>query len=287
MERFAITVEHSLSRASLRVRRAALLRAPGTAQNAGMAFQDHFSAQADAYARFRPAYPPALYAHLASLTPQHALAWDCGTGSGQAAVALTAHYQNVIASDPSREQIAHAMPHARVQYCVASAEQPPAAALGADLVTVAQALHWFDVDRFYAALARVLKPDGLLAVWGYGLMRISPEVDAVVRHYYTDVVGPYWPPDRRHIETGYRSLAFPFTELAAPEFVMTARWTLEDLVGYLDTWSATRRYLKAHGEHPLLSLRSALAGAWGSVPERQVVWPLFLRHARWPASEKY
>lgn len=245
-----------------------------------MTFQDHFSAQAGEYARFRPVYPQALYAHLASLTPEHALAWDCGTGSGQAAVALAGHYRQVIASDPSSEQIAHAVPHARVHYCVASAEQPPRAATGANLVTVAQALHWFDVDRFYTVLARVLKPDGLLAVWGYGLMRITPPVDAVVQHYYTDIVGPYWPPDRRHIESGYRSLPFPLTELAAPEFEMTARWTLEDLVGYLDTWSATRRYLQACGEHPLLSLHSALAEAWGSVPERQVAWPLFLRLGR-------
>ena len=245
-----------------------------------MTFQDHFSAQAGEYARFRPVYPPALYAHLASLTAEHALAWDCATGSGQAAVALAGHYRQVIASDPSGEQIAHAVPHARVHYCVASAEQPPGAATGADLVTVAQALHWFDVDRFYAALARVLKPDGLLAVWGYGLMHISPQVDAVVMRYYTDVVGPYWPPDRRHIESGYRSLALPFAELAAPEFEMTARWTLADLVGYLDTWSATRRYLQVRGQHPLLSLHPALAEAWGDDHERQVAWPLFLRLGR-------
>ncbi len=245
-----------------------------------MAFQDHFSAQADVYARFRPTYPDALYAWLASMTPARALAWDCGTGSGQAAVALAAHYAQVIASDPSREQIAHAAAHARVRYVIASAEQPPDGAMGADLVTVAQALHWFDFARFYPALARVLKPGGLFAAWGYGLMRITPAVDAVVMHYYTDVVGAYWPPDRRHIESGYRSIPFPLTELAAPEFEMTARWRLEDLLGYLDTWSATRRCLQARGEHPLLSLRPALAEAWGSEPERPVAWPLFLRLGR-------
>ena len=167
-----------------------------------MAFQDHFSTQADAYARYRPTYPDALYAWLASRVPARALAWDCGTGSGQAAVALAAHFTQVIASDPSREQIAHATAHARVRYFVASAEQPPAEAMGADLVTVAQALHWFDLERFYPALERVLSPGGLFAVWGYGLMRITPQVDAVVTHYYTDVVGPYWPPDRCHIESG-------------------------------------------------------------------------------------
>ena len=245
-----------------------------------MSFQDHFSAQADAYARFRPTYPDALYAYLASLTPEHVLAWDCGTGSGQAAVALAAHYTQVIASDPSREQIAHAAAHARVRYVVASAEQPPAEARGADLVTAAQALHWFDCERFYPALERVLKPGGLFAAWGYGLMRIAPLVDAVVLRYYTDAVGPYWPPGRRHIESGYQSLPFPLTELVAPSFAMTAPWRLENLFGYLDSWSATRRYLKARGEHPLASLYPELAAAWGEVPERTVTWPLFLRLGR-------
>ena len=262
------------------VRRTALFIAPGTAQNAGMAFQDHFSVQAGEYARFRPVYPEALYAYLASLTPEHALAWDCGTGSGQAAVALAGHYRQVIASDPSAEQIAHAVPHARVHYCVASAEQPPAEALGADLVTVAQALHWFDFERFYPALERVLKPDGLFAAWGYGLMRITPPVDAVVQHYYTDIVGPYWPPDRRHIESAYQTLPFPFMQIPAPEFSMRADWTLDALLGYLDTWSATRRYLKERGSHPLDLIRPELAKAWGGAAARQVVWPLFLRLGR-------
>jgi SAM-dependent methyltransferase len=242
-----------------------------------MTFQDHFSTQADSYARFRPHYPEALYAWLASRASARDLVWDCGTGSGQAAVALAAHFMQVIASDPSCKQIAHAAAHPRVRYLVASAEQPPAEAMGADLVTVAQALHWFDFERFYPALERVLKPGGLFAAWGYGHLRITPEVDVVVRRYYTDIVGPYWPPERRHLESGYRSLPFPLTELTAPEFEMTARWTLENLVGYLDSWSATRRYLQARGAHPLLSLRPALAEAWGSDAERQVAWPLFLR----------
>ena len=123
-----------------------------------MKFQDHFSAQADAYARFRPTYPDALYAWLAARVATRALAWDCGTGNGQAAVALAAHFARVVASDPSRDQIAHAMAHERVHYVVASAEQPPEEVMGADLVTVAQALHWFDFARFYPALERVLKP---------------------------------------------------------------------------------------------------------------------------------
>jgi SAM-dependent methyltransferase len=247
-----------------------------------MTFQDHFSTQADAYARFRPTYPDALYAWLASVAPARELAWDCGTGSGQAAVALAAHFARVMASDPSREQITHAVPHARVRYVVASAEQPPAEVQGADLVTVAQALHWFDLARFYPALRQVLRPDGVFAAWCYGPMTITPAVDAVVQDYYSNVVGAYWPPDRRHIESGYQTLAFPSAEIAVPTFEMTADWTLEALLGYLDTWSATRRCLVATGSHPLTALRARLAQAWGTAEHRTVRWPLFVRAAKLP-----
>lgn len=242
-------------------------------------FQDHFSTQAAAYARFRPSYPPALYEFLASLAPARSLAWDCGTGNGQAAVGLAAHFRQVIASDASREQVAEALPHARVTYYVAAAEDPPPAAQGADLVTVAQALHWFDHARFYPALQRVLKPGGVFAAWGYGLMQITPAVEAVVQDYYANIVGPYWPPDRRHIENAYRSLPFPPVEITVPTFSMRADWSLEALLGYLDTWSATRRYLKERGHHPLEHVQTALARAWGGAPTHTVVWPLFLRAA--------
>lgn len=240
-------------------------------------FQDHFSAQAGEYARYRPTYPDELYAWLAALAPARRLAWDCGTGSGQAALGLAAHFTTVIASDPSREQIAHAAPHARVRYVVASAEEPPSEAQGADLVTVAQALHWFDFERFYPALRRVLGRNGVFAAWGYGLMQIVPAVDAVVQDYYSNIVGPYWPPDRRHIESRYRTIPFPLEEVAAPEFAFRVEWNLDALLGYLDTWSATRRYLVARGEHPLARVRPALAAAWGGASSREVIWPLFLR----------
>jgi SAM-dependent methyltransferase len=240
-------------------------------------FQDHFSAQAAAYARFRPGYPATLYEFLAGLAPGRSLAWDCGTGNGQAAVGLAAHFDQVIASDASGEQIAQAMPHPRVTYCVATAENPPAAVQAADLVTVAQALHWFDHARFYAQLRRILRPGGVFAAWGYALMQISPAIDTVVQDYYARIVGPYWPADRRHIDSGYQTLPFPLTEVATPPFRMIADWSLEALFGYLDTWSATRRYLVDKGRHPLDLVKLDLARAWGEAPTRVVVWPLFLR----------
>jgi SAM-dependent methyltransferase len=255
------------------------------AHNSGMdrricGFQDHFSAQAAAYARFRPSYPSALYEFLAGVAPARTLAWDCGTGNGQAAVGLAMHFRKVVASDASPAQVAQALQHARVTYYVASAEDPPAAAQGADLVTVAQALHWFDHARFYPALRRVLKPGGVFAAWGYGLMQITPAVDAVVQDFYANIVGPYWPPDRRHIEDAYQSLPFPPGEISVPAFRMRTDWKLEALLGYLDTWSATRRYLAEKGQHPLAHVQSALVHAWGAAETRLVTWPLFIRACR-------
>lgn len=245
-----------------------------------MHFADHFSSQAAEYARFRPVYPPALFAWLASVAPSRALAWDCATGSGQAAGALARHFERVVASDASEAQIRQAAAVPRVEYCVAAAESPPAQARDADLVTVAQALHWFDLERFYPAVRQTLRPGGLLAVWGYGLMQISAAVDAVVRHYCYELVGPYWPPERRHIDSGYRSLPFPFAEIAAPRFGMTADWDLPALHGYLDTWSASRRYHAAHGADPLDRVVDALAAAWGGAGIQRVSWPLFVRVGR-------
>lgn len=245
-----------------------------------MRFQDHFSAQAGEYARFRPRYPPALFEWLASIAPARTRAWDAGTGSGQAAVALAAHFERVIASDPSAGQIAHAEPHPRVQYFVGPAEAPPAEARGVDLACCAQALHWFDHARFYPALRATLKPGGVFAAWGYGLMTIAPAVDAVVLDYYDNVVGRYWPPDRAHIESRYRTVPFPLDEIREPGFTMQADWSLDALFGYLDTWSATRRYLADRGVHPLDGIRDTLARAWGADAARSVEWPLFLRVGR-------
>lgn len=237
--------------------------------------------QAGAYARFRPAYPEALFTWLAQQVPVRQLAWDCATGNGQAALGLAAHFAQVVASDASPEQIIRSRAHPQIRYLVANAEVPPAEAQGADLVTVAQALHWFNFERFYPALKRTLKPDGLFAAWGYGLMRVTPDVDAVVQDYYQNVVGSYWPPERHHIETGYREIPFPLTELLCPSFVMQTEWSLETLLGYLETWSATRLYRQAReGAHPVESLRTRFAHAWGEAPTRAVSWPLFLRAGR-------
>lgn len=244
-------------------------------------FLDHFSGHAGIYAQFRPHYPPALFDYLVEQTPRHERAWDCGTGSGQAAVALAEHFDVVIASDPSAQQIANATEHPRIAYVVATAERPPLAAESCDLVTVAQALHWFDTNRFFAAVRGILRPGGVIAAWCYELMQITPEVDAIVAHYYREIVGPYWPPERRLVEQGYRSIAFPFEEWQAPSMAIEAVFELGSLLGYLDSWSAAQRYRKARGCDPQSEILSALLDAWGG-PQRQhtVRWPISFRIGR-------
>lgn len=242
-------------------------------------FPDHFSGVAARYADFRPRYPANLYDYLATLVPGDATVWDCAAGSGQATVALSARFRHVIATDASPQQIAAAPPLPNVDYRVAPAEDGglPGASVG--LVTVAQALHWFDLPRFYAEVRRVLRPPGILAVWSYGINRIEGEaVDARVQAFYGGTLGPYWPPSRRLVEAGYRTLPFPFPELSPPGFQMEARWTLEQLLGYFSTWSATTRYLEATRLNPLGPLAEQLAAVWGDpLQPRTVTWPLALR----------
>lgn len=244
-------------------------------------FNDHFSTQSQHYQRFRPVYPASLYAWLASLTPGHELAWDCATGNGQAAQALAREFAKVIATDASEKQIAQCPPHAGVEYRVARAEAPPLTDRSIDLITVAQALHWFDLSEFYREAARVLKANGMLAVWNYQLLAITPPIDAIVNHYYHDIVGPYWPPERRLVEQGYTPMPPPFQEIEVPTFAMTCEWNLEELLGYLGTWSASVYYTKAQQTDPLDQIRKALTEVWGPIERHYPVhWPLQLRVGR-------
>jgi len=246
-----------------------------------MAFADHFSKQATDYAKYRPGYPPALFDWLKSLTTTHELAWDVGTGNGQAALELTKFFAQVIATDPSTAQINSAQTHARVTYKVQPAEQSDCATHSVELVTIAQALHWFDFERFYAEVKRVLKPGGVIAAWTYTLNEVSPDVDAVVRHFYQDIVGPYWPPERRYIDASYRTIPFPFAEIKAPPIRMETQWTLDDYIGYLRTWSATQRYQQARQSDPIEMIAATLATAWGDAQRiRTVLWPIHVRAGR-------
>ena len=245
-------------------------------------FQDHYSNVAASYARYRPRYPQALFEHLAVLAPARDLAWDCATGNGQAAVGLAAHFKRVVATDASHSQIANAQPHPGVNYRVAPAEQSGLENDSVDLIVVAQALHWFDTPGFFAEARRVLRAKGVLAAWCYGQMQVAnPHAQRALDKYYAETVGPYWPPERRRIDEGYRTIAFPFEGIRAPRFTMKASLTLEELSGYLGTWSATSRYIQATGQNPVPSLVRELAAMWAAGgASQEVAWPLSLRIGR-------
>jgi SAM-dependent methyltransferase len=247
-----------------------------------MGFKDHFSKLAADYAAFRPTYPPALFDYLAQLCPQRRRVWDCACGTGQASVALADHFEAVIATDASPQQVAAAMPHSRVTYRVAKSDASGLDSESVDLVTVAQALHWFDLDSFYAEVQRVLVPSGAIAAWTYGVLHVEGEaVNALVQEFYDDIVGPYWPPERRLVEEGYRSLAFPFAQVAAPPFNMEERWERAHLLGYLRSWSATGRYVAVKGVDPVAELEARLEPVWTDAQSaRRVTWPLAMRVGR-------
>jgi SAM-dependent methyltransferase len=245
-----------------------------------VSFKDLFSERPDAYARYRPSYPAALFAWLAAQAPSAKLAVDVGTGSGQGAVALAEHFERVLGLDPSEAQLRNARAHPRVEYRVARAEQLAADDASADAIFVAQALHWFDHAAFFREVRRVLAPGGVLAVSCYQLTQITPEVDAVVMELYETHLGPYWEPERVLVETGYRTIAFPFPELDVPAFAMRMTWTVDDLIGYLGTWSPLKRFRSDRGFDPLEATIPKLRAAWGGAAERTVVWPFIARAFR-------
>lgn len=242
------------------------------------AFKDHFSRQAADYSRYRPAYPAELVAYIAALAPSRGLAVDCATGSGQAAVALALHFPQVIAVDGSVRQLAQAQPARGVHYVAGLAERLPLRHGCAVLVAAAQAVHWFDFERFYAECRRVLVPKGLVAVWTYGMFRSDPALDAIVDDFYSNVVGSWWPPERRLVEDAYRSLPFPLRELTAPGFTLATEWDVEQALGYFASWSAVQRCRDAMGVDPLPALRRALEPHWAG--RRRLEWRLYLRVGR-------
>lgn len=245
-----------------------------------MTFKDLFSAQSADYARYRPTYPPELFAWLASVAPARGCAVDVATGNGQAALLLAPHFTRVIGLDASAAQVAEATPHPRISYGVAPAEATGLDAGSADVLTVAQAFHWFQQARFFAEAERVLRPGGVLAVWCYGFMDMDPAIDTVVQHLYADIVGPYWEPERRLVEDGYDSVSFPFQRLDAPPFETVLEWTLDGLLGYLRTWSAVRAYAREHDIDPVAALAPDFTRAWGGVATRTARWPLSVHASR-------
>ena len=243
-------------------------------------FKDLFSSQAATYSEIRPDYPLALYDFVCGLVEPRRTAWDCATGSGQAATALTQYFDHVIATDASAEQIKHARPHPKVEYRVATAEQSGLASASVQLVTVAQALHWFDRDRFYDEARRVLVPNGVIAVWSYGdpIILEAPTLDAALQQFNKGTLGAYWPTDRGLVGSHYRELPFPFEEISAPALVIERQWTLTELAQYARTWSSRTRYVAQHSVDPVSAFEASLEELWGGPAARHLVrWPLTVR----------
>lgn len=238
-----------------------------------MTFKDHFSGHAAIYARHRPTYPDALFDWIADQCRRREHALDCATGNGQAARALARRFGRVTATDASAEQIAAAQPEPGVTFRTAPAEASGLPDASVDVVTVAQALHWFDLQAFYREAARVLRDNAVLVAWCYQLTRVDPAIDAVIDDYYAGTLAGYWPPERVHIERGYDDIRPDWPAIEVPQFEMRCDWTADDMLGYLASWSATRRAEAATGRNPLADVEGPLRAAWHAAP-RPVRWPL-------------
>jgi SAM-dependent methyltransferase len=246
-----------------------------------MSFKDHFSARSADYAAYRPTYPHAVVDHLAGLCARTEVALDVGCGTGQLSVLLAQRFAQVIATDASAQQIDKADPLDRVEYRVAPAERSGLPDRSVDLITAAQAAHWFDLPAFHSEARRVGRPGAILALITYGVVQADPDIDPVIRRFYKDVIGSYWPPERRHVEDGYRSFDFPFEELPPPALAIEVEWRARDLIGYADTWSAVREAEKALGREPVESFQRDLMAAWGDMERRRIIrFPLSFRIGR-------
>jgi len=240
-----------------------------------------FSPIAREYARFRPTYPKELFSYLASIAPAKSIAWDCATGSGQAATSLADHFDRVIATDISDELLARATPHPRIEFRKADAAASGIDSASIDLITVANAMHWFHGEAFNKEVKRVLRPKGIIAAWSYAIAEISPEIDPILRHLHNVILDPFWIGPNRIVEHAYRDLELPFAAIATPTFIMEERFTLERLLGYLGTWSAAVKYRKHHGVGPVGLVSDELKALWGDPTSLRVVkWPMALRVAR-------
>lgn len=266
--------------------------------NAGTSpqFHDHFSERAPGYATYRPVYPRTIVDFLADLTfggpsrhhasnrpvVQRGTVWEAGCGSGQLTLILTERFENVLATDASADQIARAPQHARVEYRLAQAEHCGLAGGSVDLAVAAQAAHWFKLVEYYQEVRRVVRPGGLVALVVYGLHAVGdPTIDRIMKQFYGQTLGDYWPPQRRWVEEEYQTLAFPFTEIPTPRFEMIAEWNLEETLGYVETWSAVGLMVKARGRGTVDDFRTEMTRLWGSPQERRTVrWPLVLRAGR-------
>jgi SAM-dependent methyltransferase len=244
-------------------------------------FLDYFSDKADLYAQARPRYPEALFQFIAATAPHTDCAWDCGAGSGQAAVSLARYFQTVYASDPSASQIERAISHPSVVYSVQPAEATNFPTSQFDAVCVAQAAHWFDQPRFFAEAKRVMKPGAALIIWGYSWFAVSPDFDAAFQTHILDVVVDDWAPENALLWNGYRDIALPFTPIPTPDLQIEALWSFQQLMAFVHTWSAVRRCMTRLGDDFFRQAITELGQRWGDLAAvRRVTMPLHILAGR-------
>ena len=238
--------------------------------------KDNFSRQADIYAKYRPGYPKELFDFIIGHVTHCETAWDCATGNGQTAKQLSVYFKNVVATDISQKQLDNAFPAQNITYLLQPEEQTDFANDSFDLITISQALHWFNFEKFYAEALRVAKPGAWLAAWMYSLLRISPVVDAIIEHYHFETLGNYWDKERKYVDADYATIPFPFTGIETPVFSITYYWTLEELEGYFNTWSALQKYIVAHNDSPVPVLIRQVRPHWKN-EKMKIIFPLHLR----------
>jgi len=242
--------------------------------------KDLFSAQSHLYSRFRPTYPPELYAYVLNYVRSREAAWDCATGNGQVARGLAEHFERVYGTDISENQLRHAVQSDKIQYSISPAEQTPFNDNSFDLITVAQAFHWLNPVLFCCEATRVAKPGAIVAVWGYELKSVAPAIDEIVRRWNIETLSPYWEPERQHVVAHYETLLFDFEKLPAPGFETVMEWNLDDFIGHLQTWSAYQKMKKEVGDGKFLALVDEIRGMWGTEGTKRCVFSIFMKLGR-------
>ena len=239
--------------------------------------KDNFSLHSDKYAKYRPTYPLEFFNYLNSLVLNKKNAWDCGTGNGQVAFELSKTFDHVFATDISQSQIDNASKSDNISYSVQPAEKTNFKDQVFDLIIIAQAIHWFDFEKFYSEVRRTAGENALICVVGYGRIEISENIDSIVGNFYENIIGKYWDKERKYIDENYKTIPFPFQEIQTPNFINTIHWTLEQLIGYLNTWSAVKHFIKENCHNPIDKLRSELEQYWEKEQLKEVRFPLLLR----------
>lgn len=239
--------------------------------------KDNFSSRSDQYAQFRPSYPPSVFNFLNDIIFQKEKAWDCGTGNGQVAFEISKIFKTVFATDISQSQINHALQAKNIVYSVQPAENTDFKNQQFDLVIVGQAIHWFDFEKFYTEVKRTTKKDALICVMGYDRIKVTQEIDSIITDFYTNVIGQYWDPERTYIDNHYNTIPFPFEEIPAPEFSYRINWSLEHLIGYINTWSAVKHFIKQNKFNPVDRLYDKITPFWNPEEIKEVAFPSLLR----------